>query len=290
MDASVAAIVVKTILYLTCLTAGGGALFLSIFAGGMTVAERLDIARFTRGMAAAGLCATIVRVLILSAMLGDDWAAMWDWSLIQVILSGSEGQATAVRCGGLIAIAASAFQTRAVAQAVALLGAVAGIGSFALTGHAGSVGPGALPRVIVAIHLLGVSYWVGALVPLFRLAASSEYARFGRTLRRFGKIAVFAVSGLIAAGSVLLWLLLGSLAAITGSEYGQLVLSKLACVAGLLLLAAGNKIRLTPAVAAGDPAALALLRWSIAAEIAVVLAILAITASLTTIVGPPQME
>jgi putative copper resistance protein D len=289
IDWDVAAVAVKGLLYATCLTAGGGALFLAIFGRQLNEGERRFVIRFTRGAAVAALCVTIARVLVLSGMLGGDVTDMWDLNLIQIILEGSEGWAAVVRGIGLIAIAAASSSASA-SQAIAVLGAFATAGSFALTGHTGSVGPGNLPRLLVAAHLLAVSYWIGALVPLFRIASGTEHSRVAAILRRFGNIAAVAVPGLIVAGLILLWLLLGSFEAVFTSPYGRLVLIKLAFVAGLLTLATLNKLRLTPAVAAGDRAAVASLRWSIAGEMILAAAILVVTATFTTVVGPPEME
>ena len=288
-DWGVAAVLVQALLYATCLTAGGGVLFLAVFGRQLNEPERRFAIQFTRSMAVAALFVTIARVMILSAMLGDDFASLYDWSLIQIVLEGSDGRAAAVRAVGLIGIAAFTFGTSA-SQVIALVGAVLVAGSFALTGHSGSVGPGYLPRLLVGIHVLAVSFWIGALVPLFKIASDPEFSRAGIILRRFGSIAAFIVPGLIAAGLVMLWLLLGSLEAIFTSEYGRLVLLKLAFVAGILTLAAVNKLRLTPGVVAGSQAAAARLRWSIAGEMTLATAILIVTAIFTTAVGPPEMD
>lgn len=288
-DWNVAAVVVKALLYATCLTAGGGVLFLSIFGGRLSGSERRHVVQFTRVTAIAALYATIARIMILSGMLGDELASLWDWSFIQIVLEGSEGRAAAVRAVGLIGIAAFPFRTGAT-QAIVLFGALLTAGSFALTGHTGSIGPGNVPRLLVAAHVLAVSYWIGALFPLFRITSSLEFSRLGAILKRFGNIAIVAVSGLVAAGAVLLWLLLGSVEAIFASGYGRLVLLKLGFVAGLLTLAAINKLRLTPGVAVGDRAAVASLRRSIAGEMTLAAAILVVTATFTTVVGPPELE
>ena len=288
-DWVVAAVIVKALLYATCLTAGGGVLFLAAFGRQLNEPERRFVIQFTRSVAVVALYVTIARVAILSAMLGDDFASLWDWSLIQIVLDSSDGRAAAVRVVGLIGIGVFSFGTGA-SQAIAVASALLVAGSFAFTGHAGSVGPGYLSRLLVGAHLLAVSFWIGALVPLFKIASSSEFSRIGAILRRFGSIAVFIVPGLIVAGLVLLWLLLGSLEAIFTSEYGRLVLLKLSFVAGLLTLAAINKLRLTPGVAAGNRAAAARLRWSIAGEMILATAILLVTAIFTTAVGPPEMK
>lgn len=287
-DWVVAAVLVKALLYATCLTAGGGVLFLAAFGRQLNEPERRFVIQFTRSVAVVALYVTIARVAILSAMLGDDFASLWDWPLIQIVLDSSDGRAAAVRVVGLIGIGVFSFGTGA-SLAIAVASALLVAGSFAVTGHAGSVGPGYPPQLLVGAHVLVVSFWIGALVPLFKIASNLEFSRIGAILRRFGSIAVFIVPGLIVAGLVLLWLLLGSLEAIFTSEYGRLVLLKLSFVAGLLTLAAINKLRLTPGVTAGNRAAAARLRWSIAGEMILATAILLVTAIFTTAVGPPEM-
>lgn len=287
MDTSVAVVAVKALVYFTCLTAAGGALFLALFGGQMVQAERQSVLRFARAMAVLALYATMARVLSLSAMLGDEWASAWDETLIRMILDGTEGRAVAARSAGLVVLALALFAGGR-AMAIALVGSLAVVASFGLTGHTGSDGP--LAASMVALHLIAVAYWVGALVPLYGLAGAAHQERLASILTRFGNLAVGFVGTLVIAGLALLWLLLGSVEAVVTSSYGRLVLLKLGFVTALLLLAAINKLRLTPAVAAGQAGARQHLRISIAAEIALVLAIFVVTAAFTTITGPPEME
>jgi putative copper export protein len=92
---------------------------------------------------------------------------------------------------------------------------------------------------------------------------------------------------LVVAGGLLAWLLIGSLQALWTTDYAMLVVFKLVFVAGLLALAARNKLKLTPRVQAGDPNALTALRASVRVEIAAVVAILTVTAMVTTLTAPP---
>jgi copper resistance protein D len=289
MDWSFAAVGVKALLYAATLTTGGGVLFLTLFASLLDDAERRRILRLVRVAAIAAIALGVARVMVLGAMLGDDVAGLWDWSLLSIVRDGREGIASVVRAVGLTAVLAFTFRAGA-AQALAALGGLAAVGSFALAGHTGSVGPGDLPRFIAFVHLAGVAYWMGALVPLLIVASSPDPDRIAAVLRRFSAIAAVAVGALIMAGGALLWLLLGTVDAATNSAYGRLVLLKLALAVGLLALAAFNKLRLTPRIARADVAAVASLRRSIGAEIAVASAILLVTATFTTIVGPPVLE
>jgi putative copper export protein len=137
---------------------------------------------------------------------------------------------------------------------------------------------------------VGVAYWVGAFYPLARIARGADLPRIARIMKRFGDLAVVAVGGLIAAGALLLWLMLETPLALFESIYGRLMAVKLLLVAGLLSLAAMNKLRLTPALFAGDALALRRLRNSIGAEMTLATVVLAVTAAFTTIVGPPALE
>lgn len=287
MDTSVAVVAVKALVYFACLTAAGGALFVVIFGAQMIQAERRSVMHFARAMAVLGLYATMARVLSLSAMLGDEWASALDDTLIRMILDGTEGRAVIVRSAGLILLALGLFAGGWTAF-LALVGALAVVASFGLAGHTGSIG--AVAMSLVTLHVIAVAYWVGALVPLYGLTATAHQERLAPILSRFGSIAAGFVAMLVIAGLALIWVLLGSVEAVISSEYGRLVLLKLSVVSALLLLAAINKLRLTPAVAAGHPQARQQLRWSIAGEIALVIGVFIVTAAFTTVTGPPVME
>jgi len=98
------------------------------------------------------------------------------------------------------------------------------------------------------------------------------------------------VGALLVAGFVLLWIMLKTPFALLDSDYGRAVTVKLLFVAGLLGLAAVNKLVLTPALARGDISALSRLRNSITTEIAMAGLVLVVTAMFTTIVGPPALD
>ena len=91
---------------------------------------------------------------------------------------------------------------------------------------------------------------------------------------------------LAGAGTGMLVLLTGNPLDALATEYGRLLAVKLVLFLLLLGLAAFNKLRLTPALLAGDAGAGIRLRRSIRLEFAAVSAILATTAILTTIASP----
>ena len=127
------------------------------------------------------------------------------------------------------------------------------------------------------------------MAPLAIVSRNDDVSRIAATAARFGKAAVFVVAGLMAAGLILLLLLLGDFKELWCSTYGRLAMLKLAVVGCLLCAAAFNKLRLTPRLLANDTRALRSLRKSLRLELLLGILILGVTATLTTLTGPPAL-
>lgn len=157
--------------------------------------------------------------------------------------------------------------------------------SFAVSGHAASAAPRPWMAVAVAIHAAAMLFWIGALPGL---AAALKAGADAGLLRRFSRLATPLVAALAASGAALAWVQLGGAAeALWQTGYGRVLTAKLVLAALLLALAAVNRLVLTPALAAGDPAARRRLGRSVRAEIALGLAILA-AAALFRLTPPPR--
>lgn len=270
---------VKSLAYMACLAAAGSAAVLvglrRLDGAASQAVRRLALA----GVAAAG-AASLVRVPVQASFLaGGTWAGAADPVLVGAVLDGPLGDSLAVRCAGLALIALLIID-RTAARAVACLGAVAVCASFAFRGH--TLGD---PRfglaILLTAHLLGVAFWIGAFAPLLRSIRTADPGQAGALAHEFGRKALAVVAGLAAAGAALLVLLAGDPLDALATPYGRLFVLKLAVFAVLLGIAARNKLRLTPALRAGDPAAGTRLRRAIRVEIAAVAAILVTTAVLT---------
>ena len=105
---------------------------------------------------------------------------------------------------------------------------------------------------------------------------------------RFGLVAVILVPLVLAAGMFMSFVLVGSFDALLRTGYGQALIFKTTSVSLLLALAAANKFRFIPALRKGNPNAAQNLIISITAEWAVIFAILAITAVLTSSLNLPM--
>ncbi|RFA27937.1 hypothetical protein CAI21_13510 [Alkalilimnicola ehrlichii] len=270
--------------YATGLFASGGVLFLLLFSR-VTAAERARIAWAVLVLAVIGLAVAAlvipVRVGYLNAG-GID--GMFDPFLLEMLAFSPVGVGVLLRVLGFALIVLVIWR-HPLGAWVSGTGALLVIASLTVTGHAG-VYDALIGRSLIAIHLVGAAYWLGALWPLLLIVRAGEHARAGAILERFGVIAMFLVGALVLAGVVLSVLLLGSLAALWQTAYGITLMIKLALVAVLLLLAALNRFRLVPGLIAGDGQAAGALRGAIALEIVLALLILLTTAILTTYFSP----
>ncbi|KIT17126.1 copper resistance D family protein [Jannaschia aquimarina] len=279
---AVLAIAAKAAGYAAALLAMGGVLFVAVFRRLATP----DVLRLARRIAAAaalvGLAVLAVRFGIRAARIsgmGLDGAT--DATMLGFVWDSPLGVAAIWRGFGEAVILAVLLPGAGLW--IALGGSAAVAVSYAQVGH--SLGdPRAALALLLVAHVLAASFWVGALAPLRRAGAGPEG---GALLHRFGLVAMGVVAGLAVAGAGLAWLLSGSPAALFGTAYGWVLLAKVAVVAALLGLAAWNKLRLVPALAAGTPGASASLRRSIALEGAMVALILVATAAITTVTTPP---
>jgi copper resistance protein D len=138
-------------------------------------------------------------------------------------------------------------------EATAIALAVAFVGSLAWAGHAiGAEGAeGVLHPAADALHLIAAAAWLGTLLPLaLLLGAAANDAAALATMRtatlRFSALGLVSVGTLLATGIVNTWYLVGSIAALLGTDYGRLVVAKIALFLLMVGIAAVNRLRLTP--------------------------------------------
>jgi copper transport protein len=147
--------------------------------------------------------------------------------------------------------------------------------ALASSGHASTAAPQELSRPAVFLHAMGVTLWVGSLIPL--LAIVRARGSDGGELDRFSRLIPIPLAGLIASGLYLAWIQLDRPDALWTTAYGEILFRKLILVSALLGLAAANRFALVPRLRK-RPDAKGPLAASIAAESALALAILVMVA------------
>ena len=144
------------------------------------------------------------------------------------------------------------------ARWLALLAALALVAAIAWTGHAGST-LGELGNLHLAadvLHLCAASAWIGGLVGLAilfevgRRRPALEWKPLQlEAISRFSILGMISVAALIVSGLVNAWILVGSFRALVVTDYGRLLLLKIAAFAIMVAFAAVNRLWLTPRLA-----------------------------------------
>jgi copper transport protein len=267
----------RALWYGNLLLAAGLALFLALIRAPRGLASRLD-----RGLIRLAIAGIASGPLLLAAegggLLGGPAGSLLSLELWRLALGSSVFWTVAAGAAGL-----AIFTLARGRRFPLLVGALIVALSFGLSGHAATAGPRWLTAPVIALHVLGAAFWVGALWPLLLALGGAEAKT---RLQAFSTLAVGAIACLIVAGTALAALQLGSVSALVSTDYGRRLLVKLILVAGLLGLAALNRLVLTPAIGRSGRAERGL-RLTIATELALATGVIVLTASLGA-VPPPR--
>lgn len=162
---------------------------------------------------------------------------------------------------------------------VAVAFAAAYLGSLAWTGHAAAGDESEEVFRIVAdvAHLLAAGAWLGALPALvFVLGRARAGDAAADAARRFSTLGVASVGVLTAGGLVNAWYQVDGIPGLVGTDYGRLLVAKLALFAAMLGLATLNRGIATRPLSGEDHEALQLVRRNATLEIAFGVGVIAI--------------
>ncbi|WP_415922289.1 CopD family protein [Tateyamaria sp. SN6-1] len=218
--------------------------------------------------------ASVIGFLTQAAAMTGTVAGALDPVMLGILWSTGQGTAMALYVCGAIVVVVGTFVRRPVLQA---FGAVTLLAGFVAVGHVSGV----LLNVILILHLMLASYWVGVLWPIFRIAGSDHEAA-AELAMDFGRYALMAVPVLVGLGGVMAFNLLDNLAQLCTTAYGVTLLVKMLAVSAMLIIGAMNKLRHVPALRRGQARPL---RFAVFCEGAFALAVLGATAALSTVAG-----
>ncbi len=182
-------------------------------------------------------------MIVLAAEIADAGVALA--AIPGTSLAGAViGRSVAMLLAGLaVAVAARPATGTRVGLAGVALAAAAPLGVDVLASHAaaGSLAP--ISIALQAIHVLAVGLWLGGLLGLLLSVGRRPSPASGRAARRFSRLAtagivVVAGTGLVRAASEL-----RTLDALATTDYGHLVLAKVALLGVLAILGALNHFR-----------------------------------------------
>ena len=205
-------------------------------------------------------------VIVASNMSGMPLTSVLQGGVAGIVLTQTRfGQVWMLRAALVVVIACClAVQARTgkhAASWVGLLAAAAFIASLAWAGHGAAAEDVPLDAIHLPadiLHLLAAGAWLGALLPLVILLAqarrdgSTQAVAVARAATlRFSVLGMSSVGTLLVTGVVNTWFLSGSVPALLGTLYGQLLLVKIALFMAMIAVASLNQRRFLPRLADG---------------------------------------
>jgi putative copper resistance protein D len=202
---------------------------------------------------ALALLSALVWLTLVAAQTGE---AVWT-----VLLHTTLGHAWLVRLVPAALLGAalcwiSPVQAGAARWMIAALLAAAFTLALVHSGHAAATPGwfGTLHRTVDGLHLLAASAWLGGLLPLAPLLGAARrgavpLATVRDVTLRFSALGVISVGTLVATGIANGWILAGGAPGLVGTEYGRLLLVKVALFLAMVAVAAINRRHLTPRLA-----------------------------------------
>lgn len=244
-------------------------------------------------------------LMLIAAMMGTSILAVDRETTLAILLATPVGTAWLVRMAALAAaLLALLLLKRTVILRFASVLVTGGIALATLvwTGHAGATEgtAGSLHKISDILHMLASAIWLGGIAAFLMLLRNAAGDDGGlrlvvghRALDDFARVGAISVAVIVVTGLINGQILVGlsNVPALWTNTYGRLLLFKLGLVAIMLLLAAKNRWRLTPALGNALPGgntqqAVAALRYSLLLEAAAALAILALVAWLGMLEPP----
>ncbi len=243
--------------WLAGLLSAAGALTFVALEGDAAMRIRLPLQRLTLASLAVAGVGWVGWVAVQTAVMGSAAGIAAMLAALPVVLGQTAFGHIAVAQLALLTLTAAVLPLagRAWGRWVAALLAMAAVALAVGHLHAWAMTEGLAPLTVAALaHVLGVAAWLGGLLPLRLLIGSVSPAHAAAAARRFSNRAGIFVALLVAGALVQGWELLGGLPGILGTAYGWVAILKAVLLVVLLVFAALNRARLTPALARPDPA------------------------------------
>lgn len=284
MTADSVAALVRALALTALFQAAGGAAFIGYFGERLGIAA-IPVRNLVLGAAIAAMLLIAAHGCAETARLGGEFAGAWDHDLQQVFWTSRGGLVHAVQIGALALIAVCVRGRTRAERVLGVTGAIAATAAFAGSGHT-SIHPlrAALAPLLI-IHVTVGACWFGSLGPLLLLTRRETTSRTTSVLNRFSRFAGYSVPFLGVAGVAIAAVLIPRLNTLV-QPYGLMLTTKLILFLLLLMLASYNRWTHVPAMIAGSPTAANALRRAIGCELALICAVFAATAIMTTYFSP----
>lgn len=278
--------ILKALLYVASFGSVGSFLFSLHFGKQLSEEQQSYCNYLSHKSTLIGSVITLLMILSVAGNLGGDLASVIDMLMLQLAIESKSGVSYLTAFAGF-AVMLISHNLKANANVVGLIiGSIAVLFSFTLAGHS-QLG-GVFTQFLLIVHLFGIAFWLGALLPFRWICLQDNTNNLGELAHRFGVFAMLYVGLLLGAGLGYAYILLGELSLILTTSYGNLLLIKMLLVVALLSLAALNKFKLVPSLEKNHLQGVRQFQSSVKLEIILVLIILIGSSLLTTSMTLPM--
>ena len=240
-----------------------------------------------RRFALAAVVLTVAHSTLDVARLSGSWTDFLDLRVERLVWGSHAGLVSLVCAVGLGALAVRDTAQRAFGRLLPGLAFGAVVASFALVGHTSERSFPLALRWLIPMHVALLAFWIGGLKLLLHMACRQSVPDLAAAAASFSAVAVWLVPLIGVAGLGAASLLVQPSQILTTS-YGRSLLLKMVLYLALLVIATFNRVLLVPQLARQRRPTLTHLRYAVTTELILLVAALVITASLTTLFGPPS--
>ena len=272
--------IIRMVFYISAFCSIGTLIYLVHFYRFLEIEQKSYCFFLIKKSSIIGCIVALLSFLSIPGNMGGDLKSIIDPQLMQLTLETISGKATLLSLFGFMLIYFSCLKQSIVFYVLSFVGISSILLSFVIFGH--STQHGLASQFLIIIHLVGLSYWIGALLPLRKMCNFIEYKKLKVVAHLFGVYAIGYVGTLITAGLIFSYILLGDISSLITTDYGNVLLIKIVIVSILLSLGALNKFKLIPYLSIDYNLGLKKFKKSIQIEILCVLLILFFTSLLTT--------
>ena len=278
--------IIRMIFYISAFGSVGTLIYLVHFYRLLEFEQRSYCFSLIKKSSIIGSIIAFLSFLSIPGNMGGDFKSVIDTQLIELTLETISGKAALLSLLGFILIYFSCIKKSKISYILSFLGVSSILLSFVIFGHATK--HGLVGQFLIIIHVVGLSYWIGSLLPLRKMCNFIEYEKLRLVAHLFGIYALGYVGVLIIAGLIFSYILLGDISSLITTDYGNVLLIKMIIVSMLLSLGAMNKFKIIPYLSINQNLGLKRLKNSIQIEIFCVLLILFFTSLLTTSLELPM--
>ena len=278
--------ILKVLLYIAIFGSVGSFFFNLQFGKQLTAEQQTYCNYLTRKSNLIGAVTALLMILSGAGNLGGDLTSVIDLSLLQLAIESKSGVGYSTAFTGFAVMLTSHSLSGNTKKFGLIIGSVAILFSATMSGHS-QLG-GVLTQSLLMVHLFGIAFWLGALLPFRWICMQPDTNNLGALAHRFGVLAMGYVGLLLSAGLGYAYLLLGDVSLIFTTRYGNVLLIKIVLAGALLFFAALNKFKLVPLLEINPSQAVRRFQSSVQFEIALVIVILITSSLLTTSMTLPM--